>query len=588
MRGYWYFRIFVCMKPLLLSTCSAELLLTAILLFLPGCSFETRILNQAEEIVALNPDSALVLLGRLRNPDKKLSARNFARYARMHTEACWRKGVDLRNDTLIDVALDYYRVHTDDSIAASDAFYYAGKIAHRRQLPEEAITLLLSSRELLPPGQEYRRHYIVETWLGVICGEQQLFKYKLQYARRALAYADSLDNPSWRCISLGDMAHAYMGIAQYDSMARCASEALRIAREHGIRHNTDQQYSILCFRAVQQKRWADAEVYCREGIRRADSAKWHAYLINLIEIKNGLEQYDSARYYADCVMKIGYEKLPLASRGLRSYYLASTWEKKGDLKRALNELYNYCNINDSIADGIHSEQAENAQQRWYFGQLRDQNTRLKLQKERGERRLWGFVIGCIVLLSAVGWGALRIWHVNKLRLFRQQKQILDQQRLLVEMHRKEDALRIAFFRQLNRQFLLRPDIPGQRRIRLTDQEWKIIFDQADAIFNNFTQRLRTRFPALNDEDIRYCCMVRMQLSQAEIAGIVCLERDSVKKRLKRIRTEKMHVEGGRTLEDILCGLDRLSPSAKHGRIKYHSCISIIYRKIRRSLLSPWH
>ena len=49
-------------------------------------------------------------------------------------------------------------------------------------------------------------------------------------------------------------------------------------------------------------------------------------------------------------------------------------------------------------------------------------------------------------------------------------------------------------------------------------------------------------------------MVRMRLSQAEIAGVVCLEKDSVKKRLKRIRTEKLASAKGTTLEEILTGL----------------------------------
>ena len=71
---------------------------------------------------------------------------------------------------------------------------------------------------------------------------------------------------------------------------------------------------------------------------------------------------------------------------------------------------------------------------------------------------------------------------------------------------------------------------------------------------SFSATPSQRFPSLNEEDIRYCCMVRMHLSQAEIAGVVCLEKDSVKKRLKRIRTEKLASAKGATLEDVLSKL----------------------------------
>ena len=89
---------------------------------------------------------------------------------------------------------------------------------------------------------------------------------------------------------------------------------------------------------------------------------------------------------------------------------------------------------------------------------------------------------------------------------------------------------------------------------MPDADWNTLPTHADAVFDNFTVRLRQRFPSLNEEDIRYCCMVRMHLSQAEIAGVVCLEKDSVKKRLKRIRTEKLASAKGATLEDVLSKL----------------------------------
>ena len=68
---------------------------------------------------------------------------------------------------------------------------------------------------------------------------------------------------------------------------------------------------------------------------------------------------------------------------------------------------------------------------------------------------------------------------------------------------------------------------------------------------NFTERLKNQYPALNEEDLRYCCMVKMQFSQTDIAKIMHLEKDSVKKRLKRIRTEKMGIAQETTLEAVL-------------------------------------
>ena len=165
----------------------------------------------------------------------------------------------------------------------------------------------------------------------------------------------------------------------------------------------------------------------------------------------------------------------------------------------------------------------------------------------------GIPFGPSMLLGA--WLGLRMWHRAKLREFAQQRRILRQENELDAMRRKEEQLRTTFFRQLNSRFIAQVRQGGEsRKCRMSDEDWKTIFTHADAVFDNFTVRLRGQFPALNEEDIRYCCMVRMHLSQAEIAGVVCLEKDSVKKRLKRIRTEKLASAKGSTLEEILSRL----------------------------------
>ena len=102
---------------------------------------------------------------------------------------------------------------------------------------------------------------------------------------------------------------------------------------------------------------------------------------------------------------------------------------------------------------------------------------------------------------------------------------------------------------------------------MSDEDWKTIYTHADAVFDNFTVRLRQRFPSLNEEDIRYCCMVRMHLSQAEIAGVVCLEKDSVKKTTEAHPHRKTGLGKGRNtgrcpLQIVKC--PPLVPPLEHG------------------------
>jgi rubredoxin len=120
---------------------------------------------------------------------------------------------------------------------------------------------------------------------------------------------------------------------------------------------------------------------------------------------------------------------------------------------------------------------------------------------------------------------------------------------ILELEQKEAKLKETFFRRLSQKVV--QEIERGGNVILSDEDWDDIVQNADIIFNNFTKRLQQTYPSLNKDDLRYCCMVKMQLSQSEMAQIMHLEKDSVKKRLKRIRIDKIGSGSGMTLEELL-------------------------------------
>lgn len=156
-----------------------------------------------------------------------------------------------------------------------------------------------------------------------------------------------------------------------------------------------------------------------------------------------------------------------------------------------------------------------------------------------------------------------IYRRNRRRLMAQQQQLANQQQELdmkrelnteslrrtIELEQKEARLKETFFRRLSHRVV--HEIEKGGNIILTDKDWDDIVQNADIIFDGFTRRLQEKYPSLNKDDLRYCCMIKMQLSQSEMSQIMHLEKDSVKKRLKRIRIEKMGAGSGITLEELL-------------------------------------
>lgn len=281
----------------------------------------------------------------------------------------------------------------------------------------------------------------------------------------------------------------------------------------------------------------------------------YSWLSTKADICNRTGRYDTALELTDSSRRMCADTTHLTSRALWALNTSNAWEGKGDAARSLEALKQYIRLKDSIDEKVHSAEVLNIRKLWRYEQLKTQNAALQIQKQHRERIVYETILTCAALVLLGAWLGLRMWHRAKLREFAQQRRILRQENELDAMRRKEEQLRTTFFRQLNSRFIAQVRQGGEaRKCRMSDEDWKTIFTHADAVFDNFTVRLRGQFPALNEEDIRYCCMVRMHLSQAEIASVVCLEKDSVKKRLKRIRTEKLASAKGSTLEEILSRL----------------------------------
>ena len=460
----------------------------AILLFLcvsaAGCQPVPGVLLDAEAIVMEHPDSAARLLEGVPAPEKRLSRRNYAHYALVLTQARWLAGENMIDDTLSDVALDYYRTHTDDFAAAHKAYYYAAKIAHQRRQPEVAMTLLLKSRDMLPPKGEWRRHYVVETWLGVFCGQQHLFEEKIRHAQQAYAYADSMERYDWMCISLGDMAHAYMGLDNYDSMEYYAIKALRLAEEKGITENTSPKWAMLIESALKRKEYRKAEEYWEKGFGHAPAWTRYSWLSTKADICNRTGRYDTALELTDSSRRMCADTTHLTSRALWALNTSNAWEGKGDAARSLEALKQYIRLKDSIDEKVHSAEVLNIRKLWRYEQLKTQNAALQSQKQHRERIVYETILICAALMLLGAWLGLRMWHRAKLREFAQQKRILRQENELDAMRRKEEHLRTTFFRQLNSRFIAQVRQGGEsRKCRMSDEDWKTIFTHADAVFD---------------------------------------------------------------------------------------------------------
>ena len=77
-----------------------------------GCGNQQvrKTLNQAESIMDQQPDSALSLLKQIEG-NRILSEKQNALYALLYSQALDKNYIDITNDSLINIAVDYYQNH---------------------------------------------------------------------------------------------------------------------------------------------------------------------------------------------------------------------------------------------------------------------------------------------------------------------------------------------------------------------------------------------------------------------------------------------------------------------------------------------
>lgn len=90
---------------------------------------------------------------------------------------------------------------------------------------------------------------------------------------------------------------------------------------------------------------------------------------------------------------------------------------------------------------------------------------------------------------------------------------------------------------------------SQGAMHLKKEEWDIIMQNTDACFNDFTLRLKNTYPQLTLEEVRFACLLKMELSLSLLSEVYHIAKSSISRKKMRLK-EKMQIENT-TLDDFI-------------------------------------
>ena len=269
---------------------------------------------------------------------------------------------------------------------------------------------------------------------------------------------------------------------------------------------------------------------------------------------------DSALYYSDkSISKLGSVYDP----GIR----LSAYESRSNVMKVIGNVdsaFRYLDMAVSLSDTLDKEEMSaeilNAE---ILREILEQEHRADIEQRKHTTVFICIIFGVLVVAGIVAAGVYRRMQRQKLARVQTQLQLEQSQRQVLAMQlamEEKDTLFNELSRDLN-DLAEEGDISHKASIKLENSikthlgleaERKGFVQTFTEVSPAFSRRLKERYPALSDADVRLASFIAVGLDNKHIARILSIRPDSVKQARWRLRT-KLNLAGDESLDDIIAG-----------------------------------
>lgn len=529
-------------------------------------------LSEVEKCIETHPDSALILLKKIR--PETLHGKAKADYALLMTQAMDKNYIKPSSDSLISLAIEYYVSEEYNSLAKGKTYFYYGRVMQELGRQEEALKAYLKAKAVLENSQEYKMLGLISEEIGMLNREQDIYKEALINFKSALHFYAQAEDSFCVTSAYRNIARVYLFENEWDSAYVYYDKALQIAasKEYNLEASILQELGVL---HRSKGDLPKAESFFMMSVQKEkDQDKQFLQYLSLGVLHFKMGKYDSARKY----LYLSSESSSLSTRMDAYYYLYQLEKDQNNFYAAIC----YIEKSDSIKNityNIETRQLIADMQKKYENEKLEKRN-LQMSVDFGRVLLVGSVVFFVVAFFMCYYfykyksDRKRIQEIEQ--TIEDNKELIDQyqheivaikkdkddtvednhnkigelngkimlltaQNKNLSKHLKElggEALKsdpisanhMAAFR-----FLLAFKC-GVIKEKLSNEDWDKLFNLFDFFYSNFVNRLQTEYPILTKHDLEICCLLKSGFTHEELSRIFITTSDSVTKakgRLKR-------------------------------------------------------
>ena len=536
----------------------------AILLFILFCLFfscksnnEINLkIKEAEELIRTEqPDSAFALLESITNPDV-LNDKTFARFCLIHAGLSEQLGEDMPFVPQMERANDYYEKHGSPEEKMNCLLYLGMSYEEETDFDWamksylKAVEMAKKANNYLLAGKLYKKIAGLHDYED---NYDEAQRYQLLSGEYYLKGGDSLNY----IYSIRDIGWIYTLKEEYGE----ASESYQKAYQLALNMNDSLLLSSMTNRlGINYKELGDyslAEKYLYQSIAYDEAGSAPTYLA-LADLYTRKKDYEKTREYIEMVSMRCTPKCKLTGGLLYQLYLLE--KEQGNYFLSLNYYEQYVNYADSIADLQARADVLKVERRYEYADLLNDNNELE------NRNQW-IVIACVSLLVV----SLFLLVLYKYRIALKNEYILNQQKRISEanqaLQEKEFAVKGLNDDILNiRENILRSSavykkiiktsqsIEEAKKYPLTDQDWLTLKEILKTTYFLFIDNLQNQIPNLTEDEIRFCCLLKIGLNSQQLSILLNIQSASVSHKRYRIMKKGQLENTDITLEKFIFGL----------------------------------
>ena len=525
---------------------------------LMACSYIPNELKVAEQQMETAPDSSLKILKKLQ-PRNINGAYNNALYALLMSQALDKNENKVESDSLISIATDYF--DASDPVHAGYAWFYHSRTANNRDSVSEQANNLLKAQEYAEQTNDNKLKGLVYSEKAFMYKNQQQYDSSICYYKYACKSFYKIPDKRNIILCLFKIGDNFLFLSKCDSALYYTKKAEKLVSKNEDILILSSLYKSIGTIYYQLNDYKQALHYYMlvpdTKINIYDSNK--CYLIAKTYIK--INEIDSARKYL--------EKVTELQNMAPDYYRLwqAIYKKQGNTQKYIFYANKVNFAIDSLYTSKLAESFAGLEKKYKFQRLKIENQSLIINNKQKEIIIFFALFVLIIFVVIVLFWRLRVKKnqllvqkqllINETALVLVEKEKLEKEKennALLEKQLKLQNILLSNIEMHQTNILKRPLFWREGSKETIEKQYNAFYNElktyVDMEFNNFTIRLKEKYPLLTENDILISCLLIAQFETGMIATILNVQTDTLNKYRYRLRT-KLKLTNSDNLHDFL-------------------------------------